>query len=257
MVRVDKTAKEWMDTKPYSRWDSEYWHPKYDEAYDVLNKFGGEKVILKNILRDKEVISCDHVRASKQEKIGEYKTAYFTVDHIMSTGYDLTNLLFVSDNAYERLKRTALRSGDVAIAGSGKGSVGKSFIFRYNQNVAIVGDLFILRVKEISPYYLQVFLQSFLGQAQVQRHESGVSGQTHINKQEIEEFLVPILSEHTQTHIESEYKKMSVYHDKAMEAKKKSDEVAYKKNIETAEKMLKDLIARTEAVIRGEQKDVI
>src|SRR3989344_710925 len=89
MVRVDKTAKEWMETKPYSRWDSEYWHPKFDEAYDALNRFGGEKSVLKNILRDNEVISCDHVRASKREKIGEYKTAYFTVDHIMPTGYDL------------------------------------------------------------------------------------------------------------------------------------------------------------------------
>ena len=42
-----------------------------------------------------------------------------------------------------------------------------------------------------------------------------------------------------------------------MEGKEKSDEGAYKNNIETAEKMLKDLIARTEAVIRGERKDVI
>lgn len=42
-----------------------------------------------------------------------------------------------------------------------------------------------------------------------------------------------------------------------MEGKKKGDEAAYRKNIETAEKMLKDLIARTETVIRGERKDVI
>lgn len=42
-----------------------------------------------------------------------------------------------------------------------------------------------------------------------------------------------------------------------MEGKKKSNEAAYRKNIETAEKMLKDLIARTETVIRGERKDVI
>ena len=41
-----------------------------------------------------------------------------------------------------------------------------------------------------------------------------------------------------------------------MEAKAKGDEAGYKKNIETAEAMLKDLIARTEAVIRGEREDV-
>ena len=50
---------------------------------------------------------------------------------------------------------------------------------------------------------------------------------------------------------------MSVYHDKAMEAKAKGDEAVYKRNIETAEKMLKDLISRTEAVIRSEKENVI
>ena len=42
-----------------------------------------------------------------------------------------------------------------------------------------------------------------------------------------------------------------------MDANKKGDEIGYNKNIETAEKMLKDLIAKTEVMIRGEQKDVI
>ena len=42
-----------------------------------------------------------------------------------------------------------------------------------------------------------------------------------------------------------------------MDAKKNNQEAEYKKNIEIAEKMLKDLIAKTEAVIRGERKDVI
>ena len=50
---------------------------------------------------------------------------------------------------------------------------------------------------------------------------------------------------------------MSKYHDRAMEAKKKGNDAEYKKNIEIAEKMLKDLIAKTEAVVRGERKDVI
>ena len=41
------------------------------------------------------------------------------------------------------------------------------------------------------------------------------------------------------------------------EAKKKGDDAEYKKSIEIAEEMLKDLIIKTEAVIRGERKDVI
>ena len=73
----------------------------------------------------------------------------------------------------------------------------------------------------------------------------------------IESFLVPPVSKKVQKNIESEYKKMSALHDKAIEAKKKGDEAGYKKNIEKAEAMLRELVARTEAVIRGERKDGI
>jgi hypothetical protein len=50
---------------------------------------------------------------------------------------------------------------------------------------------------------------------------------------------------------------MAVYHNKAMEAKAKGNKAGYGKNIEIAENMLRELIAKTEAVIRGERKDVI
>ena len=50
---------------------------------------------------------------------------------------------------------------------------------------------------------------------------------------------------------------MSKFHDKTMEAKKKGDEKGYKENLEIAEKMLRDLIEKTEQVIRGEKDDVI
>lgn len=256
MVRTDLTIRDLMEEKPSSRWDVEFWNPKFDDTYKALASLK-KTVPIKEILVDKEVISCDHMRASRNEKLGSYETAYFTVDHILPTGYDDNFIVFVSDNSYERLKRTALRHGDIALAGSGRGSVGKSLLYRSRFKKAIVGDLFILRTEKILPSFLQIFLQSVFGQAQIQRHESGVSGQTHINKQEIEEFLIPILSDSIQKNIEAEYKKMSTYHDRAMDAKKKGDEAGYMENMETAKKILKDLIAKTEAVIRGERKDVI
>lgn len=74
---------------------------------------------------------------------------------------------------------------------------------------------------------------------------------------EIKAIKIPMLPEAIQSHIESEYKRMYQYHDKAMEAKEKGNDAGYKKNIEIAETMLKELIAKTEAVIRGERKDVV
>ena len=92
---------------------------------------------------------------------------------------------------------------------------------------------------------------------QIKRRQRGVSGLIKINFDDIKAIKIPILSDIVQNNIELEYKKMSEYHDKAMEAKKNNNELEYKNNIEIAEKMLKDLISKTEAVIRGERKDVI
>ena len=102
----------------------------------------------------------------------------------------------------------------------------------------------------------QQLAQSF-GQQQIERFESGTSQQTDFRQESFSSIKIPIILESVQSHIEIEYKKMVVFHNKAMEALAKGDEAGYKKNIETAETMLKELIARTEAIIRGERKDVI
>ena len=101
-----------------------------------------------------------------------------------------------------------------------------------------------------------MFWKGIFGWSQIQKIISGV-GTVNINFDEIRSIKIPVLPDLVQSHIESEYKKMSFYHDKAMEAKAKGDEAEYKENIEIAELMLKDLIAKTEAVIRGEREDVI
>jgi len=114
----------------------------------------------------------------------------------------------------------------------------------------------LLRFKNINPFFVAIYLNTTVGWEQIERIISGV-GTPNINLEEIRSIKIPILPEEVQKNIESEYKKMSVYHDKAMEAKAKNDEANHKKNIEIAEKMLKDLISKTEAVIRGERKDVL
>jgi len=83
------------------------------------------------------------------------------------------------------------------------------------------------------------------------------TGIEHLNSDEFQLIQIPNIPLEVQSHIEPEYKKMSVYHGKAMQSKAKNDEANYRKNIEIAEKMLKTLIAKTEAVIRGEREDVL
>ena len=137
-------------------------------------------------------------------------------------------------------------------------SLGKSFIYRGSKEKNIVSDLYILRIdqKKCNPHYIDILLKTKLGRDQIQRNEKGVSGQTKITSDMIENFTVPIIRSEVQGNIESEYKKMSAFHDKAMEEKSKGDISTYESNLKTAEDMLKDLVTKTEAVIRGEREDV-
>ncbi|GAH52277.1 unnamed protein product, partial [marine sediment metagenome] len=135
---------------------------------------------------------------------------------------------------------------------------GRCCVFLHDTQKYVVNDhVDIIRVNELNPFYMCIFLLTQFGSAQVNRFGSGVSGIIGITFEQIKSVLIPLISEKVQENIESEYKKMSAYHDKAMDAKLKGDEVNYKKNIATAERMLRDLITRTESIIRGEKDDIV
>lgn len=259
MVRVDKTLRELMEEKPQSRWDAKYWHPKYD----YLSSYKTHSSFLKDLLENKSVISADTIRASRgesyvTEKNKEHPYRYYSVAGILKTGYDFEQKEYGSKNAYNRLKRSELKDFDIAIARSGTGSLGKSFIFLGLESPNIVSDLYIVRsdAGKINPFYVLLLLKTKFGNDQISRNEKGVSGQTKLTRDMIEDFLVPNVSIELQKRMESGYRKVLDFHKMAMEAKKNGDGKNYRKNLEVAEKLLRDLIKRTEDVIKGKREDI-
>jgi hypothetical protein len=255
MIRVDKDLKDTMQEKPSGRWDAEYWHPNYESIMSQIRK--DAKIERLSSLLAEPIIAPDHVRASRDEKIGSnFSCEYRTLKDLMFTGLNYAQANYCSENAYQRLRRTHLKVEDILFAGSGVGAIGRVGIVEKISKKSCVGDLFLIRADKVNQYYLYVYLLTQFGQSQIERIFHGVQS-AKISTEEIGLIKVVILSDKVQANIESEYKKMSAYHFKAMDAKIKGDQQNFKKNIEIAEKMLKDLIARTEAVIRGERDDVI
>lgn len=257
MVRGDLTMKDWMDAKPFSRWDPDYWHPKYDEyIVEMRKKYQIDK--LGNFLT--RCNQGDGLRTKKGDKYVIDGIPMISVVDINFTGINYTDLKQIIESHYKRIVSAQPNYGDVLIVRSGAGSIGKSAIFLgqpKSKKIGITGHINTLGFKKINPFFIEVFLKTYFGQSQIERYENGVSGQTEFTQDSIAEIKIPLISDAIQKNIESKYKNMSVYHDKAMEAKKKGNEAEYKKNLETAEKMLNDLIARTEAVIRDERKDIV
>lgn len=257
MVRIDKTLKEMMEEKPSSRWSVDYWHPKYEEIYDILNHYSTKTI--GEIEGKKCVISGDHVRKSRGESKG-YNLGtgieYYETKNFLPISYDYTNVKECSQNAFDRLKATHVKKDDILISCAGVGGVGKgkiSIITHIPKEQSCTGDVFILRLNKINPYYCYVFLNSFFGKSQIIRQQAG-TGTVNINTEQTLNILIPELN--IQKLIQDEYQNVLQYFDKAMKGKKEDDNKMYKKNLEIAEKLLESLISKTEAVIRGEKETI-
>lgn len=257
MVRTDKTIRDLMNAKPSSRWDVEYWNPKYEKyLIEVKEKYKIDK--LGNFLT--RCNQGDGLRSKKGDRYVQKGIPMISVVDINFTGINYSALKQIIESHYQRIASAKPSYGNILIVRSGAGSIGKSAIFLGNpkgEKIGITGHINTLGFKEINPFFVEVFLKTVFGQSQIERYENGVSGQTEFTQDSIAEIKIPIIPDLVQKNIESEYKKMSSYHEKAIDAKKIGDEAGYKRNIEIAEKMLKDLISKTEAVIRGERKDTI
>jgi len=254
MVRVDKTIKEISENKPASRWDPDYWHPKYEK---VLSKISPnyKLVCLKELLKE-PIIAPDHVRASKGEKIGpNFTCEYRTLKDLMFTGLNYAEINYCSDNAFNRLRRSQLKKNDILFAGSGIGAIGRVGIVLEISDKSCVGDLFIIRNSQLNPFYLYVYLLTIFGQSQIERVFHGIQS-AKISTEEIATILIPILPDSIQNVIETKYKEMFSLHQQAMDAHRKHDTNIYENKIKIAENILKDLIKITEEVIEGKREDV-
>ncbi|MBU0978318.1 MAG: hypothetical protein ABIJ33_00950 [Patescibacteria group bacterium] len=257
MIRIDKTLKDMMDEKPFSRLSTDYWHPKFEKTLmEMDKKFKIEKL-------GKDLTRCnqgDGLRTKKGDKYVSKGIPMISVIDIKFTGIDYSSLKQIVDSHFQRISKSQPKYGDILIVRSGAGSIGRSSLFLgkpINQKIGITGHINTLGFKKINSFYVEAYLKTIFGQQQIERYESGVSGQTELTQNCIAEIKIPLISDKVQKNIEKEYLKMNNFHEKAMEAKRENNETEYQNNIQIAEKMLNDLIEKTEQVIRGERKDVI
>lgn len=254
MTRADKTLKQLMEEKPSSRWDPLYWHPKYDESIQKIS-YKVKISTLKELLNE-SIIAPDHVRASKGESVGKkFECEYRTLKDLMFTGLNYADINFCSNNACERLKRSKLRISDILLAGSGIGAIGRVGIVTKVSDKSCVGDLFIIRNPKINPYYILILLLCEFGQMQIERIFHGIQS-AKISTDEIGAIKIPILPKLIQDAVQTNYSKMSSFHDLAMKAKISGKVTDYKKKLGIAEKMLKELITKIEEIIRGERDEL-
>jgi hypothetical protein len=206
-IRTDINMNKLFSTKPSSRWDADYWNPKFEDSF--IEKF-------KNKLGDFVVFTTygqvGHREYSKKGILHLSTKNLQIIDGVITgIDYEVRNK-FVIKNGHNDPLRSRLKYGDILLSNSGVAATGRATIFlNRNLEVNISQHLNLVRLsKEINKFYVVVYLQTFFAQLQIERFKISV-GPSGLTFDEIKFIKIPKLSDKIQTNIENEFKKINTY----------------------------------------------
>lgn len=106
---------------------------------------------------------------------------------VINSKHVRTNRVILTDNRVgkEEGSPIVIENGDVLVNGTGEGTIGRAAPYLHTQRALPDNHVTVLRSDAIDPVYLAVFLNSPLGQWQIERHIKGSSGQVELYPNDI------------------------------------------------------------------------
>lgn len=175
---------DWVPSEPLSfrglasdvfvanRFDAQYFRPLFDEVEERLLATG-EAVPLEAILQVNQ--------RGRQPSYSESGLPVINSKHVRTNRVILTKNRFATDTA----TAVRIRNGDVLLNGTGVGTIGRAAAYLHDIEAIPDNHVTVLRSERVDPVYLAVFLNSRLGQLQIERQIKGSSGQVEIYPQDI------------------------------------------------------------------------
>lgn len=110
---------------------------------------------------------------------------------VVNSKHVRTNRVILGDNrmATEENSPIIIEKGDVLVNGTGVGTIGRAAPYLHDQRALPDNHVTVLRTAHVDPVYLAVFLNSALGQWQIERHIKGSSGQIELYPGDIEKIV--------------------------------------------------------------------
>lgn len=130
------------------------------------------------------------------------------------TGVVLDRAVRVAEGSPYDPPRCRLRPGDVLLARSGVGALGRKLftVFRGQARATVSCFVDLVRLQGISPFYVVTLLRSRVGWAQVERLMSGV-GTPNLNFSQVRSLQVPVLPLAEQRSIDQAWAGIAQLHD--------------------------------------------
>jgi type I restriction enzyme M protein len=184
------------------RLDLRFWHPVVRTLVDRLKNSTGAKTI-------KDLNSIETKRG-KSPPVAEYVSAregYALVvksgSNISKTGQLIVEGDYIEQSTYQEYleRKLALQDGDILLASTGDGTLGKCCVYRNKDERGETkpgvpeGHVTLIRVdqSEVYPEYLCDYLRKGFGHDQLYRIFTGSTGMVEVAPDEVNEVLVPSL----------------------------------------------------------------
>jgi type I restriction enzyme S subunit len=111
---------------------------------------------------------------------------------VVNSKHVRTNRVLLDDNrtATEEGSRVIIGYGDVLVNGTGVGTIGRAAAYLHPDRALPDNHVTVLRAEHLDPVYLALFLNSPLGQWQIERYIKGSSGQIELYPNDIAKVVV-------------------------------------------------------------------
>lgn len=218
-ISVLKLSEAQKDNES-KRIDSEYFKKEYLEN-EVIIKMKDDYAFLENFIA-KMTGGATPLGADYPDK----GIPFLRVQNIMQNYFNLEDIVYISQQDDEYLKRSRLKFNDVLLTITGI-SYGKSAVVERDLVGANINQHSVkIEVKNINPYFLSTFLNSKFGKLQSDKKITGVT-RPALDYQTIKKFLIPIFSMDFQLEIQNLVKDSHKALEESKELYKKAEEILY------------------------------
>lgn len=176
------------------RLDLKYWEPETNEKVEKLRKSGAASIQSLNKIETKRG------KSPKAETYVDDKDGYALVvkagSNITKFGELLVDGDFIEKAIYDDMEASRLQKGDVLLASTGTGTLGKACVYDSKWPAIADGHVTVIRVDQnkVNPYYLADYLRAGGGAIQIERLYTGATGLIELQPEEVDQILVDLLS---------------------------------------------------------------
>ncbi|EPW3739601.1 restriction endonuclease subunit S [Campylobacter jejuni] len=218
-VSVLKLSEAQKDNES-KRIDSEYFKKEYLENEAII-KIKDNYAFLENFIV-KMTGGATPLGADYPDK----GIPFLRVQNIMQNYFNVEDIVYISQQDDEYLKRSRLKFNDVLLTITGI-SYGKSAVVERDLVGANINQHSVkIEVKNINPYFLSTFLNSKFGKLQSDKKITGVT-RPALDYQSIKKFLIPIFPMEFQLEIQNLVKDSHRALEESKELYKKAEETLY------------------------------